>query len=88
MRRAFTTTKFDRRLVVFVRSHLDLSEHVQVVIDKIIKNPFDKSLKTHKLSGQLSNCFASNITHVYRIVFTLNEKELCFIDIGSHDEVY
>lgn len=88
MRKAFTTTKFDRRLVVFIKSHADLSEHIKDAIDKIIKNPFDRSLKTHKLSGQLGSCFASSITRVYRIVFTLNEEEICFVDIGSHDEVY
>lgn len=73
---------------MFIRSHTNLSGHIKDVIDKITKNPFNRSLKTHKLSGQLGSCFASSITRVYRIVFTLNEEEICFVDIGSHDEVY
>lgn len=88
MRKIARTSKFDRRLVVFVRSHPDLSDRVQEIIDKIIKNPFDRSLKTHKLSGSLRECFGANITYGYRIIFTVNGEELCFVDIGPHDKVY
>ena len=88
MRKAYTTSRFDRRLVVFLKSHPDLSEHVKVTLDRIISNPFDQGLRTHMLSGALKECFASNIAHKYRIIFLLNDEEIRFVDIGSHDEVY
>jgi len=88
MRKASTTSKFDRRLILFVKFHSDLAERVKVTINKIIKNPFDQSLKTHKLSGSLKECLASNVTYEYRIVFTLTDETIWFLDIGSHDEVY
>ncbi len=55
---------------------------------EIASNPFSVNLKTHKLSGYLKECFASKINYAHRIVFTVNDDELCFIDVGSHDEVY
>lgn len=88
MRKAYTTPKFDRRLVTFIRSHPDLSERTRVIINRIVDNPFNPSLKTHRLSGQLKECLASNITYEYRVVFLLSEEEVKFIDIGSHDNVY
>ena len=88
MRKAFTTSKFDKRLVVFVKSHPELSKRMQEIIDKVVKNPFDKSLRTHKLSGRLQGCLASSITYQYRIAFLLMGEKITFLDIGSHDEVY
>lgn len=86
--RIFTTPRFEKRLKVFVISHPDLSKIVHKRMKEIAYNPFSLNLKTHKLSGYLKDCFASRITYGYRIVFTVNDNELCFIDVGSHNEVY
>lgn len=49
---------------------------------------FGKSgFKVHALKGRLRGCFSVNITRAYRIVFVLNIDEICFIDIGDHDDV-
>ena len=55
-----------------------------------IHNPFDKSLKTHKLSGKLKDLWAFSLEYDLRIVFYFenNHQNAVFIDIGSHDEVY
>jgi mRNA-degrading endonuclease YafQ of YafQ-DinJ toxin-antitoxin module len=61
---------------------------------KLIKNPFDASLKTHKLHGKLRGLWACQIDYDCRIVFafekSLVEKEnlIILVDIGKHDEVY
>jgi len=75
-------------LVIFIKSHPNLSQRTGEIMDKIVKSPFDRNLKTHKLSGRLNYCFASNINYEYRVVFLITDETITFIDIGSHDEVY
>lgn len=58
-------------------------------LDLFIKNPFDKRLRTHKLSGELKDCWAFSINYKYRIVFEfIDDNTALLIDIGTHDEVY
>ena len=53
------------------------------------KNPFDKKLKTHKLSGSLKGSWAFSINYSYRIIFEfIDDNTILLIDIGTHDEVY
>lgn len=84
----FATPRFERRLKAFLYLHQDLLKITRKKMKEIAHDPFASNLKTHKLSGYLKYCFASSITRHYRIIFTVNGDELCFIDIGSHDEVY
>ncbi|MBF0459098.1 MAG: type II toxin-antitoxin system mRNA interferase toxin, RelE/StbE family [Nitrospirae bacterium] len=55
---------------------------------KIVNNPFNPSLKTHKLSGNLKDRYACSLTHDIRIVFTISDDTIYLLNIGSHDEVY
>lgn len=49
-------------------------------------NPFHPSLKTHKLAGKEKEAWAFWITFSYRLKFIfLNDKEVLFLDIGTHD---
>lgn len=51
-------------------------------------NPFNPSLKTHKLTGKLSQYYSFSITNSYRIIFEfLNKNKVVFINIGTH-EIY
>ncbi|MBI4234925.1 type II toxin-antitoxin system RelE/ParE family toxin [Candidatus Peregrinibacteria bacterium] len=46
---------------------------------------FDRSLKTHKLKGGLTNYWSFSINYSYRILFEFSEKnDAGFIDIGTH----
>ena len=50
------------------------------------ENPFNHSLKTHKLSGRDKNCWAFWVDYSYRIKFIfLSKREILFLDIGTHD---
>jgi mRNA-degrading endonuclease YafQ of YafQ-DinJ toxin-antitoxin module len=52
-------------------------------------NPFDQSLRTHKLSGRLKDLWSFSIEYDLRIVFSFLEGDRAlFVDIGTHDEVY
>ena len=59
-------------------------------LEKLKTNPFDPSLKTHKLKGDLSEFYACSLTYEYRIicVFLVQNETIGLVDIGSHDEVY
>jgi len=47
------------------------------------------SLRTHKLSGKMSNCWSISINKSLRIIYILlKSDEAYFIALGTHDEVY
>jgi mRNA-degrading endonuclease YafQ of YafQ-DinJ toxin-antitoxin module len=84
------TDSFERRAKKFFKKHRDLLDRFQVVTSKLTLNPFDKSLKTHKLKGILSDKYACSLNYEYRIILIIEviDKEVYLIDIGTHDEVY
>ena len=88
MRKIVTTRRFDKRLIAFVKSHPDLFGRVKRTMKGIVANPFDRQLKTHRLGGALKECLASSVTYGYRIIFSADDESICFLDIGSHDDVY
>lgn len=50
---------------------------------------FDSRLKTHHLKGNLRDYYAFSISYSDRIVFrVLDDEEILFIEIGSHDICY
>jgi len=50
------------------------------------RDPFHPILKTHRLSGKEKECWAFWVDYRYRIKFIfLDDKEILFIDIGTHD---
>jgi len=57
-------------------------------------DPFDPSLRTHKLRGELKGVLACTLKYDTRIVFELmpdpdyGDDAILLIDIGSHEEVY
>jgi len=50
------------------------------------ENPFDATLRTHKLHGIDKEAYAFWISHSSRIKFIfLDEERVLFLDIGTHD---
>lgn len=59
------------------------------VVEKLKVDPFDSTLKTHKLKGKLNEEYSCRLNYKDRVLFIFIEKEIItIIDIGSHDEVY
>lgn len=54
-----------------------------------LKNPFHRSLKTHKLSGKYQDFYAFWINYHYRIMFKFlnNNGKIILVNIGTH-EIY
>lgn len=49
-----------------------------------IKNPFDPSLKTHKLKGEFSEFYSCSLTYEYRIIciFSIQNETIILVNIG------
>jgi len=84
------TDTFEKRSIKFFKKHRDLVPKFKKVIEKLIDDPFENSLKTHKLKGNLSEFYACSLTYQYRIVLTIEikDEEIILVNIGTHDEVY
>jgi len=85
--KTFHYTKVEKK---FFKKHKDLLKKYAVVLQQLQQDPFESSLKTHKLKGNLEEYHACSLTYEYRIVLIIKivDDELILMNIGSHDEVY
>jgi addiction module RelE/StbE family toxin len=85
---------FQRSLKRLIRQSPNLKVQVNATLDQIAKDPFFPALKTHKLKGDLADCYACSVNYSDRIVFRFvknpqsQEEEILLLSVGSHDEVY
>ena len=84
---------WDQKFKRSVKKKLSKSPQLKIKFAAKLKifeqNPFDPSLKTHKLSGILKDYWAFSIDYDIRIIFKfIDPQTVLLIDIGSHDEVY
>lgn len=84
------TYHYERVEKKFFKKHRDLMPKYAKILKQLEMNPFESTLKTHKLKGELDKYFACSLTYEYRIILTIRivEDEIILMDIGSHDEVY
>ena len=60
----------------------DLAEKKEKIFRK---NPFDKTLNTHRLTGKLKEYSAFSINYQYRIIFEfVDKKTIWFHSVGTH----
>jgi len=85
----FTET-YLKKEKIFLKKHKDLIPRYKKILKLLELNPCHPSLRLHKLKGKFKDKYSVSITMSYRIVITLaiTEKEIIFIDIEHHDEVY
>ena len=80
------SANFDRK---FRKLPLILQTKTRKRAHVFARNPFEPTLKTHKLKGELKDVWAFWVDRSYRVTFKFGEKgEVIFADIGTHDEVY
>ncbi|MGA9046099.1 type II toxin-antitoxin system YafQ family toxin [Sulfuricurvum sp.] len=79
-----------KREVKFFKKHPDLLDKYGTLLKKLQNDPFEPSLKLHKLQGSLEKFHAVRLTYEYRIILILMivDEQIILIDIGTHDEVY
>lgn len=74
----------------FISSYKKLPEAIKVeseTKEKLFKkDPFEPSLKTHKLTGRLKGYWAFSINNKYRIIFDfIKNNEVVFHKAGTHN---
>lgn len=80
--------KLRKELRIINKKNPKLARQIQKQLKLFKENPKHKSLRVHKLSGELKNMWSISITKAIRMVYLLDGNEAYFYDIGTHGEVY
>ncbi len=80
---------FKRAFKKRIKGNKILEKKFKTKLELFKEDPFDKSLKTHKLSGKLQDLWSFSLEYDQRILFYFtDEGKVVFVDIGNHDQVY
>jgi len=83
------SSSFKRAFKKRIKGNPDLETRFWQKLEQFTVDPFDPSLKTHKLSGKLKDLWSFSVDYDERVLFYFTEDgKAVFVDIGSHDEVY
>lgn len=83
------SSSFRRAFRKQIKGTTDLEARFWTKVETFTNNPFEPSLKTHKLSGRLKNLWSSSLAYDERVLFYFtNNGDAVFVDIGNYDEVY
>ena len=80
---------FKRSFKKRIKGNKILEKKFKIKLEIFKENPFDKSLKTHKLSGKLQDLWSFSLEYDQRVLFYFtDEGKAVFVDIGNHEQVY
>ena len=86
---------FEKSYKKFSNKNISLKGAIHKALEKLQKDIFDPSLRTHKLSGKLAAYLACSCGYDCRIIFITQQdvnnpdsEVILLLDIGTHDEVY
>ncbi len=89
MAKVLLTPSFDRAYKRRIRPGSSRDTRLRSKIILFIEDPFDNSLKTHKLGGRLDGYWSFTVEYDLRVIFYFEDSEnAVFVDIGTHKEVY
>jgi mRNA interferase YafQ len=83
---------FIRNAKKIIKKQPELAANIQATLELLVSDPFEPSLRTHKLKGDLKDSYACSAGYDLRIIFKFveHEKERAILleAMGNHDEVY
>jgi mRNA interferase YafQ len=84
---------FTRSFKKIVKKNPLLKEQIAEVLILLAEDPFNPSLKSHKLSGKLDGLWACSVAYDCRIIFEFSEEDvlavfILLVNVGTHDDVY
>jgi mRNA-degrading endonuclease YafQ of YafQ-DinJ toxin-antitoxin module len=83
------SSSFKRAFKKRIKGNADLEARFWEKLEQFTIDPFDPTLKTHKLSGKLNDFWSFTVDYDERVLFYFTEDgKTVFVDIGSHDQVY
>ena len=90
MNKIIYTETYIKRAKKFIKKHPEIISQYEKTLKLIEINPFQPSLRLHKLKGKFSDLYSVSINISYRICidFIIEDNRIIPIDIGKHDEVY
>lgn len=85
-----SSPRFLRRASKFFRKHPELEPGFNRIVEQLLLDPSEPSLRLHPLRGKFEGQYALSLSYAYRTVLTLAvvDRVIVLIDIGTHDEVY
>jgi len=84
------TDSYIKRAKKFARKHPELKQQYLKTLQLLELNPYHPSLRMHQLTGNLKGVHSVSINLSYRITIELliEDSQIIFINIGTHEEVY
>jgi addiction module RelE/StbE family toxin len=79
---------FLKRAKKLLKKNPNLKKAYEELYIKLASDPFDPSLHTHALTGQLKGKHGCSLTYELRVIFKLYDDTVHLLDMGTHDEVY
>lgn len=80
---------FKRAFRKRIKENSDLQARFWQKMEQFQQDPFQPTLRTHKLSGKMKNAWSFSIEYDARVIFYFTDDgKAVFIDIGTHGEVY
>ena len=89
-----TSKPFQKAYRKFAGRNNTLKIAIKKSLQKLVEDPYEPTLRTHKLSGQLAAYLACYCGYDCRIIFIIQhpegsaQKHIILLDIGTHDDVY
>ncbi len=80
------TERFEEKLAKFLKKHPELNNQYWDTIALLEVNPYNNSLRLHKLVEKLKGLSSVSINDKYRITieFIIDDKEIIPIDVSNH----
>lgn len=92
MYKILTSNKFEKSLKKYLKKNPDKKEELKKIFFDLSLDPFNYSMKPHKLSGKLKSLYSISCGYDCRILFSLEKIDninfITLLDIGTHDNVY
>ena len=93
MRKLIWSNTFIRLMKKILRKRPELRQDIEDTLKLLVRDAFAPQLRTHKLKGKLSGCWACSVGYNMRIVFEFvkakgKEDNIFLMEIGTHEEVY
>ncbi|MCC5899297.1 MAG: type II toxin-antitoxin system YafQ family toxin [Phormidium sp. BM_Day4_Bin.17] len=83
------SSAFKRAFKKRIKGNENLESKFWQKLEIFTSDPYDPSLRTHKLSGKLKDLWSFTVDYDVRVLFYLTEdNKAIFVDFGRHDEVY
>lgn len=86
------SSTFTRAAKRFVKKRPEAAAAIRETLVQLEADAFDPRLRTHKLRGELAECWSCTAGYDLRIVFQFVQhngaEAILLLSVGTHDEVY